>query len=147
MLRDRLLALDAEIVNDLQTPKVLACLEEWSRRPEDLSPAEWEVLTRANTFTGLRARHCFPRSSRYLLGGWTITFVIWPYFGLTRIVGRTVEPVGVAVHVAGVQVPVQVKGRGDARVPHDLLQHLRRIPGLELATRRCAADRESGTGR
>jgi len=54
VLRDRLLALDAEMANDLHTPEVLALLQEWSRRPEDLSPAEWEVLTRAaNTFTGL----------------------------------------------------------------------------------------------
>jgi hypothetical protein len=49
-----------------------------------------------------------------------IVSVVWPGFG--RISGPggpggTVEPVGVAVHVAGVEVTVQVEGRGDAGVP------------------------------
>jgi cysteinyl-tRNA synthetase len=55
VLRERLLELDAAMVDDLQTPKVLAFLQDWSRRPDDLAPAAWEVLVRAaNTLTGLR---------------------------------------------------------------------------------------------
>jgi len=54
VLRERLLALDARMADDLQTPQALALLNDWSRRPEDLGRAEWEVLARAaNTLTGL----------------------------------------------------------------------------------------------
>src|SRR5690348_11005918 len=35
------------------------------------------------------------------------------------------------VHVAGVEVAVQVQRGGDAGVPHDLLQHLWRVFGLD----------------
>jgi len=52
-------------------------------------------------------------------------------FGLTGLGGRVGEAIGVAVHVAGVQVPVQGKSRGDAGVPHELLEHLGGIPGLD----------------
>ncbi len=54
-----------------------------------------------------------------------------------RILGRItirdclVEPVGVAVHLSRVQVPVQVEGRGDAGMAHDLLEHLRRVARLD----------------
>jgi len=54
LLRERLLALDAQMADDLHTPEVLALVQDWSRRPDDLAPAEWEVLVRAaNTLTGL----------------------------------------------------------------------------------------------
>jgi len=54
LLRERLLALDAAMVDDLQTPTVTALVNEWSRDPDALPPAEWEVLVRAaNTLTGL----------------------------------------------------------------------------------------------
>ena len=46
--------------------------------------------------------------------------LFWP-FGLT---GRAVEPVGIAVHLARIEVAVQVEGCGDAGMTHDLLQHL-----------------------
>jgi hypothetical protein len=52
-------------------------------------------------------------------------------FGRISGPGDTVEPVGVAVPVAGVEVTVQVEGRGDAGVPHDLLEHLRRVSRLD----------------
>src|SRR5262249_10181388 len=82
-------------------------------------------------FESLRARHRLSRSQRRPLSGWIVVLVIWPYFGLTSLVGSVIEPVGVAVHVTWVEVPVQVEGRGDAGVPHDLLEHLRRVPGLD----------------
>src|SRR5215813_10376046 len=82
-------------------------------------------------FESLRARHRLSRSQRRPLSGKIVVLVIWPYFGLTRLVGSVIEPVGVAVHVTWVEVPVQVEGRGDAGVPHDLLEHLRRVPGLD----------------
>ena len=54
LLRDRLLALDAAVAEDLLTPTVLALINEWSRSPDELSPAEWAHLIRAvNTLTGL----------------------------------------------------------------------------------------------
>ncbi len=53
-LAGRLLALDAMIVDDLHTERVLALLNDWSREPATLPAAEWEVLVRAaNTLTGL----------------------------------------------------------------------------------------------
>ena len=45
--------------------------------------------------------------------------------------GRRVEPIGVAVHLAWVQVPAQVQRRGDAGMPHDLLEHLGRVARLD----------------
>jgi len=53
-LADRLLALDAAMVDDLHTERLLAVLSDWSRAPSSLPVAEWEVLVRAvNTLTGL----------------------------------------------------------------------------------------------
>jgi len=53
-LADRVLALDACAVDDLHTERMLALVQEWSRAPDALPPAEWEVLVRAvNTLTGL----------------------------------------------------------------------------------------------
>src|SRR5215471_21708318 len=63
-------------------------------------------------FGSLRACHYLPRSQRWPLGSRIAVLVIWPHFGLTSLVGRGVEAVGVAVHLAGVQVPVQVGSYG-----------------------------------
>jgi cysteinyl-tRNA synthetase len=53
-LAERLLALDACAVDDLHTERMLALVQEWSRAPDTLPPAEWEVLVRAvNALTGL----------------------------------------------------------------------------------------------
>jgi hypothetical protein len=56
---------------------------------------------------------------------------LWPDFGRTGVGGRIVEAVGVFIHVAGVQVPVQVEGGRDARMAEDRLQHLGRVTGLD----------------
>ncbi|GAC1479198.1 MAG: cysteine--tRNA ligase [Acidimicrobiales bacterium] len=54
VLRERLLALDTAVAEDLLTPTVLALVSEWSRSPQELSGAEWARLVRAvNTLTGL----------------------------------------------------------------------------------------------
>jgi hypothetical protein len=42
-----------------------------------------------------------------------------------------VDAVGVPVHVAGIQVLVQVAGGRNAGVAEDLLQHLRWVSGLD----------------
>jgi cysteinyl-tRNA synthetase len=53
-LADRLLALDAALVDDLHTERALALLSDWSRDPAALPAAEWAVLVRAaNTLLGL----------------------------------------------------------------------------------------------
>jgi len=53
-LAARLLALDADIADDLHTERVLALVSEWSRDPGALPAAEWAVLVRAaNMLTGL----------------------------------------------------------------------------------------------
>ena len=53
-LVDRLLALDASAVDDLHTEQLLARVSDWSRAPDALPFAEWEVLVRAiNALTGL----------------------------------------------------------------------------------------------
>jgi len=53
-LTQRLLALDAALVDDLHTERALALVSDWSRAPGSLPVAEWEVLIRAvNTLTGL----------------------------------------------------------------------------------------------
>jgi cysteinyl-tRNA synthetase len=53
-LADRLLALDAAIVDDLHTERALALLSDWSRDAGALPAAEWAVLVRAaNTLIGL----------------------------------------------------------------------------------------------
>ena len=54
LVRQRLLALDAAVAEDLLTPTVLALISEWSRSPDELTPGEWAVLVRAvNALTGL----------------------------------------------------------------------------------------------
>jgi cysteinyl-tRNA synthetase len=54
VLADRLLALDAALVDDLHTERALALLSDWSRDPGALPAAEWAVLVRAaNTLLGL----------------------------------------------------------------------------------------------
>jgi cysteinyl-tRNA synthetase len=54
VLEERLLALDAAIVDDLGTPRVVDLLNTWARDPGALPTAEWEVLIRAvNAVTGL----------------------------------------------------------------------------------------------
>jgi hypothetical protein len=67
-------------------------------------------------FESLRARHCSPRSARFLFRALFFVRVVWPHSGrisvLGDVLGSAVEPVGVAVHVAGVQVPVQAQRRG-----------------------------------
>jgi hypothetical protein len=40
------------------------------------------------------------------------------------------EPSGVAVHVAWIEIAVQVQRRSNAGVSHDLLEHLRRVLGV-----------------
>jgi cysteinyl-tRNA synthetase len=53
-LADRLLALDATAVDDVHTERMLALVSDWSRAPDALPAAEWEVLVRAiNALTGL----------------------------------------------------------------------------------------------
>lgn len=53
-LRERLLAIDAAIVDDLMTPTVLALVNTWAKEPAALAAGEWRVLLRAiNTLTGL----------------------------------------------------------------------------------------------
>jgi len=47
------------------------------------------------------------------------------------LVGGAVKAVRVAVHVARVEVAVQVEGSGDTGMAHDLLQHLGRVPSLD----------------
>src|SRR5262249_41027402 len=49
----------------------------------------------------------------------------------TGLLDGGVETVGVAVHVARVEVAVQVQCGGDAGVSHDLLEHLGRVSGLD----------------
>jgi len=67
--------------------------------------------------------------------------LVWSDFGLTGLirglVGGAVKAVGVAVHVTRIEMAVQVEGRGDAGMAHDLLQHLRRVPGLDHERRGC----------
>ena len=54
LLRERLLALDAAVADDLLTPTVLALVSEWSRSPQLLTADEWARLVRAaNSLTGL----------------------------------------------------------------------------------------------
>ncbi len=54
-LQERLLVVDALAADDLQTPKLLAQVQDWSKAPDELPAAEWEVLVRAvNAVTGLR---------------------------------------------------------------------------------------------
>ncbi len=48
-------------------------------------------------FESLRARHCLRRSSHWFLSGRIVVFVIWPYFGLTRIVGRAASAASAAL--------------------------------------------------
>jgi len=54
VLTERLLALDAAVADDLQMPTVVALVNDWSRSPEALTPAEWAVLLQAvNALTGV----------------------------------------------------------------------------------------------
>ncbi len=54
VLTERLLALDADLADDLHTERALARLNDWSRDAGALPTAEWEVLVRAaNALTGL----------------------------------------------------------------------------------------------
>jgi hypothetical protein len=57
-------------------------------------------------------------------------WVIWPDFGRIRGFAGAVEAVGVAVHVAGIEMATEVQRRGNDGVSHDLLEHLRRVTGL-----------------
>ena len=69
-------------------------------------------------FESLRARHSLPRSRRWLLRVRLVVFVIWPHFGRISHPGRVIEARSVAVHLAGVEMPVQVQRGRDAGVPH-----------------------------
>jgi hypothetical protein len=76
-------------------------------------------------------RHHLPRSAALRALARSLIILIWPHFGRISVTGSLVEAVRIAVHLAWVQVPVEIQRRGDAGMAHGLLEHLRWVPGLD----------------
>ena len=115
-------------------PLARACCSEpcWTRLDSSWVPTDQKVGG-SSPSERARPRNC--RSARWSPASRSALVIVWPHSGRISVGRALVETVGVAVHLAGIEMAVQVKGT-PGPVHNSNPVDLETPPGIECVTER-----------